>query len=188
MLRFFFRHATGTVVTVVMVIWAVFLVPRTPSWAIVMVKVAIDARDGSAAAHYIDFPTVVRNAGYEMIRKKESADNPLGRLMSKKAVDLFSQPMADLLKSWAKRQVDEGNPRLQIPAMAVAAALLVLHRDHNTAYTVVRNDKGETWTVRLERQSDGGWQVVQVDNIEQFLQQLNNRPPGNAPPNAVPNH
>src|SRR5690348_6834316 len=61
---FISRHAIGVLVVLVIAVWALFYVPTTPSYAIYQLKQAIDARDGATAATFVDFPSVVKNAGY----------------------------------------------------------------------------------------------------------------------------
>jgi hypothetical protein len=174
MLRFALRHFTAILIVVAIGAWALFYLPNTPTWAVLRLKQAIDARDGSAAARYVDFQNVVRNAGYEMVQR-QGANNPLGAMVGRAAVDFLAQPMAGVLESWAKDQVEKGNPNLQMPAGAVAASLVVLHRNGDTAYTQFTDPKGQTWEIHLARSTDGYWQIVEVKNIEQLLEKLKQR-------------
>src|SRR6185312_13098302 len=107
------RHWTAILIIVVLGGWAIFYLPHTPSFAIFQLKQKIDARDGQAAANYVDFQLVVRNAAYEMVQGDSSGanndpSNLFGQLLGKSAVDLFSGPMAALLRSWAIDQVNNG--------------------------------------------------------------------------------
>ncbi len=168
--------------------WAVFYLPDTPSYAIFQLKQSIDARDGSGAARYVDFQSVVRNAGYEMVDERNaSGGNILGQLIGKGAVDLLSGPMAALLQSWATQQVNNGAKDIQMPPAAVAGALVTLHRSGDAAFTRWQDHKGQVWEVRMARE-DGQWKIVAVNNVKQLLDKLQRQqekelgsPPG-APP------
>ncbi len=172
---FFLRHWTALLILLVIAGWAIFYLPNTPSWTIYQLKSRIDARDGQAAANYVDFQKVVQNAGYEMVEGNQSgADNTnnlLGELIGKSAVDLFSGPMAALVRSWAINQVDNGAQQVQMPGAAVAGAIMLLHREDGTAYTRWTDHKGQVWEVQLAREPDG-WKIVQVKNIRQLLVKL----------------
>jgi len=173
--RLALRHLTAILVTLVIAGWAIFYLPSTPSFAVFKLKQAIDARDGDAAANYVDFLKVVQNAGYEMVQDQNppggGAPNMLGQLFGKGAVDLLSGPLAALTRSWAVQQVADGARDVQMPAAAVAGAVLMLHRNDDKAYTQWHDPKGQLWGVRMERE-DGAWRVVQVDNAKQLLEKL----------------
>ncbi len=170
--RFALRHWTAILIILVIFGWAVFYLPNTPSFAILELKHAIDARDGNAAALYVDFPSVVKHAGYEMVHSNEPSGG-LGELVGKGAVDLFSKPMAAVLESWTKQKVENGAREVQIPTEAVAGALVILKRDGDTAYTRFRDRDGRVWEVRMERNSaNGRWQIVEVKNVQQLLEKL----------------
>lgn len=189
------RHWTAILIIVVLAGWAIFYLPSTPSFAIFQLKQKIDARDGQAAANYIDFQQVVRNAGYEMVQGGANNDpsNLLGQLLGKSAVDLFSGPMAALLRSWAIDQVNNGAKQVQMPVAAVAGAIVLLHHDDDSAYTRWTDKKGQVWEVRLAREN-GAWKIVAVKNIRELLQKLqhheekefNNPPSYGAPPPEPP--
>jgi len=106
---------------------------------------------------------------------------------------LFSGPMAALLRSWAIDQVNNGAKQVQMPAAAVAGAIVLLHHDDDSAYARWTDHKGQVWEVRLAREN-GAWKVVAVKNIRQLLQKLqrheekkfNNPPSYGAPPHAPP--
>jgi hypothetical protein len=194
---FVLRHWTALLIALVVAGWALFYLPRTPSYAIFRLKQAIDARQGETAAGYVDFVKVVQSAGQEMMQRNGSAadsdSNLLGQLIGRAAVDLFSGPMAALLRQWAVQQVDNGAQQVQMPNAAVAGAVLLLHHDGNEAYTRWTDNKGQVWEVRLTREADG-WKVTQVKNIRELLEKLRrheekeyNRPPEFAvPPEAPP--
>src|SRR5579864_7410231 len=137
MARFIFRHWTAILIVLVIAGWAIFYLPGTPSFAVFELKQAIDARNGDDAARYVDFQKVVRNAGYEMVQERGGGDagSVIGQFVAKGAVDLFSGPMAALLKQWATQKVENGAREVQMPGGAVAAAILMLHRNGDTAYT-----------------------------------------------------
>jgi hypothetical protein len=186
------RHWTAILIVLAIAAWAIFYVPQTPSWMIIQLKQAIDARDGEGAARYVDFQSVVRHAGSEMANDQTNA-NPgasgvLGALISNGVVSLLSGPMAALLKSWAVQQVDNGAKQVQIPPAAAAGAILLMHRNGDAAYTRWTDNKGQRWEVRLARE-EGGWKVVEVKNVAQLLQKLQeqqenrmNPPAASAPP------
>ncbi len=168
--RFAIRHWTGILVTIVLLWWALFYLPNTPSYAVFKMKQAIDAREGEAAAHYVDFESVVRHAGYEMVTK--DSNDALSALVGKGAVDLFAKPMAQVAKSWAVKQVNDGADDVQMPPVAVLGAMALMHRDDGTAYTRFRDKKGREWEVRMARDPRGVWQVSEVKNVQQLLEKL----------------
>jgi hypothetical protein len=176
-MRFALRHWTAILIILLIAGWAIFYLPTTPSYAIFELKQAVDARDGGAAASYVDFRKVVQNAGYELVQTRDNgsngtdASNIIAQLFGKGAVDLFSGPMAALVQQWAVQQVNDGAKQVQMPAAAVAGATLLLHRNDGAAYTRWTDHKGEVWEVRMERESDG-WKIVQVKNVAQLLQKL----------------
>jgi Protein of unknown function (DUF2939) len=171
MTRFALRHWTGILVAVVVAWWAVFYVPNTPSFAVVELKRAIDNRDGEAAARYINFESVVRKAGYEMVEKKEGG-SALGQMLGKSAVDVLAKPVAQLARAWATKQVNDGARDVQMPPAAVLGAVVLLHRDGDSAYTHFRDNRGRDWEVHMKRSAAGVWQVSEVRNIGQLLEAL----------------
>ena len=162
-------------IIVVIAGWAIFYLPGTPSYAIYQLKQTIDARNGGAAATYVDFPQVVRNAGYEMVQDQgggsSDPSNVIGQLFGKGAVDLFSGPMAALLQQWAVQQVNNGAREVQMPPVGVVGAILLLHHDGDAAYTQWTDHKGQMWEVRMAREN-GAWKIVQVKNVKQLLEKL----------------
>jgi hypothetical protein len=178
-MRFALRHWTAILIVVLIAGWAIFYLPQTPSYSIFELKQAIDARNGTTAASYVDFKKVVQNAGYEVVQGQNNAasgtdpSNIIAQLVGKGAVDLFSGPMAALLQQWAVQQVNDGAKQVQMPAAAVAGAVLLLHRDNGAAYTQWTDHKGRVWEVRMEREADG-WKIVQVKNVAQLLEKLKN--------------
>ncbi len=169
MLRVALRHWTGILITIALLWWALFYLPTTPSYAIFQLKRAVDARNGQAAAQYVNFPSVVRHAGYEMMRND---NNALGELLGKGAVDLFSGPVAGVVRAWAVNQVDKGSRDVQMPTGAVVGAMFLIHREGNTAYTHFRDGKGREWGVHMALNDQGEWQIVQIDNIHQLIEKL----------------
>jgi hypothetical protein len=173
MAGFALRHWTSILIAIALAVWAVFYLPDTPSYAIFELKQSIDARDGAGAARYVDFQKVVRNAGYEMVDDPNSSSSSslLGQLIGKGAVDLLSGPMAAMLQTWATQQVDNGAKQLQMPAIAVVGAIVMLHRNGDAAFTRWQDNKGQVWEVRMAREN-GQWQVVEVKNVKQLLDKL----------------
>jgi hypothetical protein len=174
MLRFAARHFTAILLIGALGWWTLFYLPSTPTFAVLQLKRAIDARNGEAAAKYVDFDSVVKRAGYEMVEKRGGHD-PFGDLLGKGAIDLFSGPMAAILAEWTKRQVDEGSRNVQMPAGAVAGALVLMHRDGDSAVTVFDDGEGRRWDIRMARGTDGGWRISEVRNIDQLLSELQKR-------------
>jgi hypothetical protein len=176
-MRYALRHWTAILIIVLVAGWAIFYLPNTPSYAIFELKQAIDARNGRAAASYVDFKRVVQNAGYEAVQDRNTASggtdpsNIITQLVGRSAVDLFSGPMAALLQQWAMQQVDDGASLVQMPAAAVGGATLLLHRNDGAAYTQWTDHKGQVWEVRMEREA-AGWKIVQVKNVAQLLEKL----------------
>lgn len=168
--------------------WALLYLPNTPSWAIYQLKRAIDARDGATAATYVDFPSVVKHAGYEMVQDKAGPDNLLGQIVGKGAVDMFSKPLAAMVETWAQRQVEDGARNVQMPGLAVVGAIAILHRNGDTAYTRFTDPHGRVWDIRLARDADSDrWQIVEIRDIGQLIQQLQGENASNpAPPPEPP--
>lgn len=170
-MRFVFRHFTAILILAAVAGWAVFYLPNTPSYAVLRLKQAIDARNGDEAAKYVDFEGVVKNAGHEMVQKQGGAD-PLSTMLGNAAIDVLSKPLAQLTKAWAVKKVDDGAHEVQMPGAAVAGSLVLMHRNGDTAYTDFKDNKGQEWEVHLARGDDGYWRVVEIKNIEQLLQKL----------------
>lgn len=173
--RFLLRHWTAALLVAVAVGWAVFYLPSTPTFAVLELKLAIDARDGDRAARFVDFQSLVRNAGMQMVQNQTGSNDPLADFIGRGAVQLLSAPAARMVESWAKQKVDDGAREVQMPAAAVAGAVFLLHNNGATAYTRFRDRKGQVWDIRMSRNSDGQWQVVEVKNIQQLLEQLQKR-------------
>jgi hypothetical protein len=182
-MRFVLRHWTAILIIVLIVGWVVFYLPGTPSYAILQLKQAVDARNGGVAASYVDFKRVVQNAGYELVQNHNAntsssdASNLIAQLVGKGAVDMFAGAMAGLLQQWAVQQVNDGAHEVQMPAAAVAGATLLLHRDDGAAYTRWTDHNGQVWEVRMEHEPDG-WKIVQVKNVAQLLEKLKRQQQG----------
>ena len=171
MIRFALRHFTSILILAAVAAWAIFYLPNTPSWAVLRMKQAVDARDGEAASRFIDFESVIKHAGYEMVKEK-GGDNPLGAMVGKAAIDLFSKPMAQMANAWAVKEVNDGDKDVQMPGAAVAGSLLVLHRSGDTAYTDFKDHKGQEWEIHFARTDEAGWRVTEIKNVEQLLEKL----------------
>ncbi len=182
---FISRHAIGVLIFLVVAGWALFYLPSTPSYAIYQLKQAIDARDGATAATFVDFASVVRNAGYEMLQQNSKANDVITALVGKGAVDLLSGPMAAAVQQWATQQVNSGARQVQMPAAAVAGAIVLLHHSGDTAWTDFRDDKGVQWNIRMAREN-GHWRITEVKNVQQFLQRLQQEKGMGGPPAAPP--
>jgi hypothetical protein len=188
---FISRHAIGVLVVLVVAGWALFYLPATPSYAIYQLKQAIDARDGATAATFVDFASVVKNAGYEMLQQNSKANDVITALVGKGAVDLLSGPMAAAVQQWATQQVNSGARQVQMPAVAVAGAIVLLHHSGDTAWTDFRDDKGVQWDIRMARENDH-WRITEVKNVQQFLQRFQQEkgmggPPATPPEMGTPN-
>jgi len=170
MLRFALRHLTSILIAIAVGWWAIFYLPSTPSWSVLQLKRAIDARDGDGASQYVDFPSVVKNAGQEMVKEQTGSD-PLSSLVGQAALALFSQPMAAMLESWAKQHVNDGAKDVQMPAAAVAGAIVLLHRNGDAASTDFKDNTGQEWEIHLARE-DGVWKITEVKNVRQLLERL----------------
>jgi hypothetical protein len=169
-MRFVFRHFTSILIIAVLAWWALIYVPASPSYAVFQLKRAIDARDGDDAARYINFESVVKQAGYEMVQQK--ANDPLSQMVGQGAVDLFSKPLAQASKAYAIKEVDDGDKDVQMPPQAVLGAIVLMHRDGGTAYTRFTDNKNQQWEIRMARDQYGVWQITQVKNIQQLLQKV----------------
>src|SRR5271170_3851935 len=172
MTRFLVRHWTAVSVVVILAAWGIFYLPSTPSWTMIQLKRAIDARDGAAAGAYVDFPRVVRSAGYQMLQRNNSAGNIISDMIGRGAVDMLSTPMASIAQSWAQHEVDDGERDVQIPGWAALAAIATMRRDDGGASTEFTDKKGQHWVIRLARGDDGRWRIVEVDDIKQLLGKL----------------
>src|SRR5215471_14292463 len=73
--RFITRHITALLVTLVVGWWAIFYLPRTPTWAVLWLRNAVQNRDGDAAVRYIDFQSVVQHAAKDMVEQNEGDPN-----------------------------------------------------------------------------------------------------------------
>ena len=192
-MRFISRHAIAVLVVVAVALWAVFYVPGTPSYAIYQLKQAIDQRDGATAATFVDFPSVVKNAGYEMLQQNAKGDDVIAALVGKGAVDFLSAPLAAAIQQWATQQVNSGARQLQMPGAAVLGSIVMLHHSGDAAWTDFRDNKGVQWNIRMAREN-GIWRITEVKNVQQLLQHFEQQrmrgavppPPANAPDNAVP--
>ncbi len=170
-MRFILRHFTAILILAAIAGWALFYLPYTPTWAMLRMKQAIDARDGNEAAKYVDFESVVKNAGHEMVQKQGGTD-PLSAMIGNAAVDLLTKPMAQVTQAWAVKKVDDGAREVQMPGAAVAASIVILHRNADTAWTDFKDNKGQEWEIHLARGDDGYWRVTEVKNIAELLQKL----------------
>lgn len=179
-MRFVLRHFTAILILAAVGGWAVFYLPYTPTWAVLRMKQAIDARDGDEAAKYVDFESVVRNAGREMVQKQGGTD-PLSSMLGNAAIDLLTKPMAQVAKSSAIQKVDDGAREVQMPGVAVAGSLILLHRNGDTAATDFTDNKGQRWRIHLARGDDGYWRVTEIEDIEQLLQKLQHNQPMGTP-------
>jgi hypothetical protein len=175
-MRFLLRHFTAILILVAVAGWALFYLPGTPSWAVLRLKQNIDARDGDEAAKYVDFESVVKKAGQEMVQKQGGTD-PLSAILGNAAVEMLSKPMAQVAKSWAIQKVDNGAREVQMPGVAVLGSLVLLHRNGDTAATDFTDNKGQRWRIHLARGDDGYWRVTEVEDVEQFLQKLQRNQP-----------
>lgn len=180
-MRFLLRHSTAILILVAIAGWAVFYLPHTPSFAVLKLKQAIDARDGDEAAKYVDFESVVTKAGQEMVQK-QGGNDPLSSMIGNAAVSLLAKPLAQMTQSWAIQKVDNGAHEVQMPNAAVAASLVLLHRSDDTASTDFTDNRGRRWRIHLARYPDGYWRVTEIEDVQQLLQQLQQRM--NTSPNA----
>jgi len=179
-MRFVLRHFTAILILAALAGWATFYLPYTPTWAVLRMKQAIDARDGDEAAKYVDFESVVRNAGREMVQKQGGTD-PLSSMLGNAAIDLLTKPMAQVAKSAAIQKVDDGAREVQMPNVAVLGSIVLLHRNGDTAATDFTDNKGQRWRIHLARGDDGYWRVTEIEDIEQLLQKLQHNQPIGSP-------
>src|SRR5258708_40338768 len=126
-MSFISGHAIGVLIVLVVAGWALFYVPATPSYAIYQLKQAIDARDGATAATFVDFPSVVKNAGYEMLQQNSQAKDVITTLVGKGAVDLLGAPLAPAVQQAASLQVNNTARQAQMPPSALAGPTPLPH-------------------------------------------------------------
>jgi len=179
-MRFVLRHFTAILILAAVSGWAIFYLPNSPTWAMMRMKQAIDARDGDSAARYVDFESVVKHAGYEMVQK-QGANDPLTAMLGNAAIDLLTKPMAQMARSWAVQKVDDGAHEVQMPGLAVAGSAVLLHRNGDTAATDFTDNKGQRWRIHLARGDDGVWRVTEVEDVGQLLQKLQHNQAVGAP-------
>src|ERR1700722_2516737 len=184
-MRFILRHFTAILLLAAVAGWAIFYLPYTPTWAVLKVKQAIDAREGDEAAKYVDFESVVKKAGQEMVRKQGGTD-PLSAMLGNAAIELLSKPMAQVAKNWAIQKVDDGAPEVQMPGSAVLASLVLLHRNGDVASTDFTDNKGRRWRIHLARDPDGYWRVTEIEDVADLLQKLQRNQPMGTPSSASP--
>jgi len=170
MMRFVGRHWTGILILIVLLWWALVYLPASPSYAVFQMKRAIDARDGEAAARYVNWESVVKHAGYEVVQQK--ANDPLSQMVGQGAIDLFSKPLAQATRAYTIKKVDDGDKGVQMPPAAVAGAVILMHRDDGAAYTKFTDNKNRQWEVRMARDDVGVWQVTEINNVSQLLEQV----------------
>jgi len=175
MARFFRRHWIGTSALTLVAVWGLVFLPQTPTFAIYQMKRAIDAHDGERAAQFVDFESVVKHAGYELVQERKGANDPVASLIGKSAVDLLYKPIAGAVESSAKQKVTDGAREVQMPAGAIAAAMVLLHRDGDLAWTNFKDHKGQVWKIHMARRDSGQWQIVEVENIGQLLDRMKQR-------------
>jgi hypothetical protein len=179
-MRFIFRHFTAILILAAVAGWAIFYLPNSPTWAVLRLKQSIDARDGNEAAKYVDFESVVKNAGKEMVKKQGGTD-PLSAMLGNAAIEMLSKPMAQVAQAWAVKKVDDGAHEVQMPTAAVAGAIVVLHRTGDTAATDFTDNKRQRWRIHLARGDDGYWRVTEIEDVEQLLQKLQRNQPMGTP-------
>src|SRR5260370_12236029 len=97
MLRFVLRHFTAILILAAIAAWALFYLPQSPTFAVLQMKRAIDARAGDAAANYVDFESVVKNAGHEMVHKQTGRD-PMSAILANAPIHLLTKPIAQTAK------------------------------------------------------------------------------------------
>jgi hypothetical protein len=171
-MKFLIRHWTLALISAAVLVWAVFFLPSTPSFAVIELTQAIRNRNPDAAAQFVDFDSIVKHAGYQMADRQRSAGDPLSQLLTRGAVEMFYKPIAQLVESIARQKVASGDQDLQIPWTASLGATLFLHRDGNTATTSLRDHKNQEWEIRMRRNPAGRWQIVEVDGLAQVLERL----------------
>ncbi len=179
-MRFVLRHFTAILIFAALAGWAIFYLPNSPTWAVLRMKQAIDARDGDEAAKYVDFESVVKKAGHEMVQKQGATD-PLTAMIGNAAIDMLSKPMAQVAQAWAIKKVDDGAHEVQMPGVAVAGSIVLLHRNGDTAATDFTDNKGQRWRIHLARDADGYWRVTEIEDVEQLLQKLQHNQPMGTP-------
>lgn len=170
MMRFVGRHWTAILVTLVLAWWALVYLPASPTFAVYQMKRAIDARDGEAAARYVNWESVVKHAGYEVVQQK--ANDPLSQMVGQGAIDLFSKPLAQAARAYTVKDINDGDKNVQMPPAAVIGTVIMLHRDDGTAYTKFVDNRNREWEVRMARDEVGVWQVTEVKNASQLLEQI----------------
>src|SRR5258708_34131473 len=170
-MRFVLRHFTAILILAAVAGWAVFYLPYTPTWAVLRMKQAIDARNGDEAAKYVDFESVVRNAGREMVQKQGGTD-PLSSMLGNAAIDLLTKPMAQVAKSSAIQKVDDGAREVQMPGVAVAGSIGLLHRNGDTPAPDFPANNGQGRRIHPAPGYDGHWPATDNQENEHQLHKI----------------
>jgi hypothetical protein len=181
-MRFLIRHWTVSLISAAVLIWAVFFLPYTPSFALIELTRAIGDRNADAAAQFVDFDSVVKHAGYQMADQQRSAGDPLSQLLTRGTVEIFYKPVAQLVEAVAREKVASGDKDVQVPLLASLGATLLLHRHGNTAITSFRDHKNRKWEIHLARNSQGRWRIVEVDGFASVIDHLKHQSAAAASP------
>jgi hypothetical protein len=79
------------------------------------------------------------------------------------------------------QKVDNGAREVQMPGSAVAASLVLLHRNGDIASTDFTDNKGRRWRIHLARGDDGYWRVTEIEDVADLLQKLQQNQPLGSP-------
>ena len=192
------RHWTAILIAVAIAAWAVFYVPQTPSWMILRLKQAIDARDGAGAARYVDFQSVVQQCrvgnggGPERLKRGyQQLSGCIGREGCRLSCFLVQWPRCSSRGQFSKsitarnkyRFLPQRRPRRSCYSIETATPPI-------RAGLTTRVKFGKC---RLARE-EGGWKIVEVKNVEAIARKAattagksdstNRRQPNRMPPDT----
>ncbi len=196
--RWAFRHprsTAGAFAALLIGWWFLLYLPASPSWAMWNFYDAVKARNGDAAASFIDFQSVTKNMmdkGFKSAAAKPAPEQNPGERIMKEAVargigSLLTAPLAESIKADFERRVSQGDPRVQVTRWELLGAMIRLDRHGDKAETSGTDDKGRKYKITFSSEPGGRWRVVEVDGdaiqkeIEQGLrksQQMRASPGG----------
>lgn len=165
------RSTAGGIAALVLGWWLLLYLPASPSWAMWDFYDAIEARNGEAAASFVDFQSVTKNMidkGFKTAAAKPApGQNPGERIMNEALArgigSLLNAPLADTLKEEFERKVAQGVPAEQLSRWKLLVAIMKVDRHGDSAETSGIDDKGQKYKVTFSSKPDGHWRVVEVE-------------------------
>lgn len=158
-------------VLIVLAWWWLIYLPGTPSYAIWSLNRDLSNQKGAAAAQFIDFKKVTRNAVMrDMDEKTAAAKSPeeKRRLLLRETIgggllELFAQPLARIARDRFEKIVDTSHDNA-LGIIDLLDALVNLHwTEANTAVTRIYDTHGKAVDVTLTRENErGNWRITDL--------------------------